>query len=63
MAESYHTNLVTVAASYIKLLKVPVANASLKQQLQENPFFPSLYSLSNTFYKNIFCKKCRKNTW
>lgn len=31
------------------MLKVPVTTSSLKQQLQENPYFPSLYSISNVF--------------
>jgi len=49
MAEIYNTNLPNAAASYIKLLKIPVTTSSLKMQLQENPYFPSLYSISNVF--------------
>ena len=48
MAESYNTNLTNVAINYIKALKVPVTITSLQQQLTQNPFYPSLYSLSNT---------------
>ena len=47
MAETYNTNLINVSACYLKLLNVPVTSATLRQQLQENPFYPSLYSLSN----------------
>lgn len=49
MAESYHTNLLNVATCYVKSLKVPVTTTSLKQNLEENPFYPSLFSLSSTF--------------
>ena len=49
MAEVFNTNLLNVSASYLSLLKVPVTRKSLKQQLQENPYYPSLYSLSNVF--------------
>lgn len=49
VAESYQTNLLNVAYGYIKELKVPVTITSLKQSLEENPFYTSLYSLSNTF--------------
>ncbi|MGN6266350.1 MAG: vitamin K epoxide reductase family protein [Ginsengibacter sp.] len=49
MAESYHTNLVNVASCYVKELKLNVSKTTLKERLNENPFFPSLYSLSNTF--------------
>jgi uncharacterized membrane protein len=47
MAEIYNTNLINVSACYLKLLNVPVTATTLRQQLQENPFYPSLYSLSN----------------
>lgn len=49
MAESYHTNLINVASFYVKELKLKVSSTALKESLNENPFFPSLYSLSNTF--------------
>jgi uncharacterized membrane protein len=49
MAESYHTNLVNVASCYINQLKVKVSKTTLKESINENPFFPSLYSLSNAF--------------
>ena len=49
MAESYNTNLPHVAISYLKELNIPVTATSLKKQLNESPWFPSLYSLSSTF--------------
>lgn len=48
MAETYRTNLPRIAATYIQALGVPVTKSTLKKSLEENPFFPSLYSLSNT---------------
>jgi uncharacterized membrane protein len=51
MAQSFHTNLSNVAAQYTKQLNVPVTTATIKQQLQQNPYYPSLYSLSNVFDK------------
>ena len=49
MAQSFHTNLINVASSYINVLKLPITITSLRRSLEENPFYPSLYSLSNTF--------------
>ena len=49
MAEVFNTNLLNVSAYYLELLKISVTKTTLKQQLQENPYFPSLYSLSNVF--------------
>lgn len=49
MAENFHTNLINVATAYVKVLKVRITKTSLTESLNENPFFPSLYSLSNTF--------------
>src|SRR5665647_2798176 len=49
MAENFTTNLLNVASCYIKMLNVPLTATSLKQNLLENPYYPSLFSLSNTF--------------
>lgn len=49
MTESYSTNLISIASCYIKTLEVPVTFTTLKQNLLENPYYPSLFSLSNTF--------------
>ncbi|MCB0709725.1 MAG: thioredoxin domain-containing protein [Chitinophagaceae bacterium] len=51
MAQSYNTNLFNVAKFYLKQLNVPHTQAYLKEQLQQNPYYPSLYSLSNVFEK------------
>src|SRR5665647_3865527 len=49
MAESYQTNLLNVASCYVRKLKVPITITSLEQNLKENPYYPSLFSLGNTF--------------
>ncbi len=49
MAENFNTNLINVATAYIKQLKISVTSSSLKQQLNENAYFPSLYSISDVF--------------
>lgn len=51
MAESFRTNLANAACAYKNALGIKVTNTSLKERLTENPYFPSLYSLSNTFDK------------
>ncbi|HEY5464653.1 MAG TPA: vitamin K epoxide reductase family protein [Hanamia sp.] len=49
MAESYNTNLLNVAACYVERLQIPITKTTLEESLLENPYFPSLYSLSNIF--------------
>lgn len=49
MAQSFRTNLSNVVLHYIRQLNVPVTVASVQQSLEENPYYPSLYSISNTF--------------
>ncbi len=49
MAQSFRTNLGNVAKHYIQQLKIAVTQTALKESLQQNPYYPSLYSISNTF--------------
>ncbi len=49
MAQSFRTNLSNVALQYIQQLNVPVTKTTLKENLEQNPYYPSLYSISNTF--------------
>ncbi len=49
MATGRNTNLINVAQHYIQRLKAPVTKTTLRQSLEENPYYPSLYSLSNVF--------------
>jgi uncharacterized membrane protein/thiol-disulfide isomerase/thioredoxin len=51
MAQSFRTNLSNVARHYVQQLKIPVTKTTLKQNLEQNPYYPSLYSLSNVFDK------------
>jgi uncharacterized membrane protein len=49
MALSINSNITNVAISYLQKLNIPVTKTSLKERLQTNPYYPSLYSLSNVF--------------
>ena len=49
MAQSYNTNLYNVAKHYLQILKIPVTKTTLKETLEHNPYYPSLYSISNVF--------------
>ena len=51
MALSFNTNLSNVVARYIQLLKIQVTKTSLIQSLEQNPYYPSLYSISDTLTK------------
>ena len=51
MAHSFNTNLTNVAAHFLQLLKIPVTKTSFIKSLEQNPYYPSLYSISNTFNK------------
>jgi uncharacterized membrane protein/glutaredoxin len=44
-----NSNIINVAFKYLEELKVPVTKTSLKENLQNNPYYPSLYSLSTVF--------------
>jgi uncharacterized membrane protein len=49
MSESYNTSLQKVASEYARLLNVRVTSSSIKKDIEENPYYPSLLSLSDTF--------------
>lgn len=51
MAQSFHTNLLNVAMHYMQQLKAPVTHTTLKENIEQNPYYPSLYSLSHVFNK------------
>ncbi|MEP7238222.1 MAG: vitamin K epoxide reductase family protein [Ferruginibacter sp.] len=51
MAQSFNTNLSNVAKHYIKMLKVSVTPTTLTEELTQNPYYPSLYSIRNVFNK------------
>ena len=51
MALSFDSNLAQIAAYYLKQLDIPVTESTFTKTLKQNPYYPSLFSLSNTFDK------------
>jgi uncharacterized membrane protein len=49
MIEIFDDNLSRVAIKYAALLKVKVTQTTLREKLEQNPYYPSLYSLSEVF--------------
>ena len=49
MALAINSNITNVAFNYLQKLNIPVTKTTLKESLQTNPYYPSLYSLSNVF--------------
>jgi uncharacterized membrane protein len=52
MLQHNPTTLPYVAAQYLKALKVPCDAALLKRQIEQSPWYPSLYSLDTVFKRN-----------
>jgi hypothetical protein len=56
MAQEFDTQLTSVAASFMKSLKVPFARKHLKNRLMQNSFYPSLYCIKQVLEEyNIEC--------
>src|SRR5258705_2459888 len=51
MTQNFRTNLTNVAVNYLQQLNVPVTKTTFKESLEQNPYYPSLYCLRNTFDK------------
>jgi uncharacterized membrane protein len=49
MAQSLNTNLSNVVKHYIKMLRVPVTITTVTEKLTQNPYYPTLYCISNVF--------------
>jgi uncharacterized membrane protein len=49
MAQSFNTWLPDVAVRYARLVGIRISGTTLKRELEENPYYPSLLSLSDTF--------------
>lgn len=49
MAQEFNTSLILVATNFLETLKVSFTKKTLKQRLEANPYYPSLYSLSEVF--------------
>jgi len=51
MAQSFDTSLKTVAINYMRLMGARVTQSSIGRDLESNPYYPTLLSLSETFNK------------
>ena len=51
MAKSFDTSLKNVAAEYLKLLHVKITATTIKKDVEEHPYYPSLLSLSDSFQR------------
>jgi uncharacterized membrane protein len=49
MAHTFNTSLKHVASKYVRLMDVSVTAASVGKSIEENPHYPSLLSLTETF--------------
>jgi hypothetical protein len=66
MLDTYNTNLSNLPVRSLKPLNVPVTASDLQQQLMENLFYPTLYSLSyvsESFYFNTAALKSEKENF
>lgn len=46
MAQEFNTSLISVVADFLNSLNVPFTKSTLKRRLETNPYYPSLYSIS-----------------
>jgi uncharacterized membrane protein len=49
MAYTFNTELPSIAKSYSKLTRIKITNSTLEKTIKENPHYPSLLALSETF--------------
>lgn len=49
MALSFQSNLTGLAYKFFQLTGIPVSKTTLKKELEEHPYYPSLYSLNQVF--------------
>src|SRR5579864_5856820 len=49
MARTFNTNLKNTANYYTRLLNLRITSSTLQKDIEEHPFYPSLFSLSDTF--------------
>jgi uncharacterized membrane protein len=49
MAQSFNTSLKNIAGYYLQLLQAKVTVTNAQKNIEENPYYPSLLSLSDTF--------------
>ncbi len=60
MAYSFNTELKSIAAKYIELLQAKVTVGTIKKDIEENPYYPSLLALSDTFSRYKIDNKAYK---
>lgn len=49
MAYTFNTELKSVGSTYAKLLDIKISQRQLKNRIEENPYYPSLLTLSDVF--------------
>ena len=49
MAQTFNSRVQYVALAYKRLLKIKVTDSTFLREIEENPFYPSLLSISDTF--------------
>jgi len=49
MAETFETKITRVAVAYKRILRLKITDSSLSTAIEENPYYPSLYAISDTF--------------
>lgn len=51
MSHIHNTQLIPVVRKYLEILKVPFTSKTLRTQLLQNPYYPTLFSISSIFSK------------
>lgn len=51
MVQSFNTSMPNVAIQYARIVKLKINSSSIKSALEQNPYYPSLLSLCETFSK------------
>ena len=49
MAQTFNSKIEHIAVAYKRLLNINVTDSSLQRDIEENPFYPTLLSISDTF--------------
>lgn len=57
MIQGISTSLISVAVNFLETLRIPFTEKILKQHLEYNPYYPSLYSISQVLNKYNIANK------
>lgn len=60
MIGSINSNLVNVAGRYIETLKISIPRSRIKERLEQNSFYPSMFSLASVYKWFGISNKCVK---